>query len=201
MKAVRVLGWGGLVIFPTDTVYGLGGHAFIDEAIKRIYQAKGRSFGKPLQLILAQVEDIGLVAYPVPEIAWELALRFLPGPLTLVLPAAPTLSTLALAGGNTVAVRVPNHELALALVKGLGAPLAATSANRSGRPSPISASQAVAELGQWADAVLDGGPCPVAADSTVVEVSQGRPRILRRGALPPSAIAQALGIRDEEMLK
>ncbi len=192
--AISILVSGGLVAFPTDTVYGLGASAFIDRAVKRVYEVKGRPHHLPLPLLLADISEIGMVAYPVPEIAWRLAERFLPGGLTLVLPKAPSLTTIATAGGNTVAVRIPNHPIPLALIRGLAAPLTGTSANISGRASPVTAEEVSHQMGGSVELIIDGGRCPGGIESTVLDITGEVPRILREGAISREDIERACGM-------
>lgn len=190
--AAAILRAGGVGVFPTDTVYGVGAHAFIEAAVRRIYAVKGRPADKPLQLLLARVQDIESVAELTPE-ARLLAARFLPGGLTLVLRRQPVVPDIVTAGGDTVAVRVPDLLLLQRLIDAVGAPLAATSANRSGEPAPVDADEARAALGDLVDFVLDGGCCPAAQESTIVDLSGDEPRLLRPGAVPAEAIEAVLG--------
>lgn len=182
-QAVEVVRWGGVVAFPTDTVYGIGALASIDEAVLRLYQIKGRSVEKAIPVLFADVGQMLRAARSVPEIARRLAERFLPGGLTLVLPKAASVSNIVSGGLDTVALRVPSHPVALAILGRLGAPLATTSANPSGKPSPITAKEVHQILGDQIDLVIDGGECTVGRDSTVVDVSDGVPRLLREGAI------------------
>lgn len=191
-RAADVLRHGGLVVFPTDTVYGVGALAWDVAAVQRIYTAKERPPDKPLQLMLARVEDMDAVAEVTP-IARALAERFLPGGLTLVLRRKPNVPDAVTAGGETVAVRVPDHPIVRALVEALGAPLAATSANRSGEPAPVDAEGARAQLGSRVEFVLDGGRCPQAKESTIVDVTTSPPQVLREGAVPTAVIEAFLG--------
>ncbi|MBI2886450.1 MAG: threonylcarbamoyl-AMP synthase [Chloroflexi bacterium] len=196
-EAARVLRAGGLVVFPTDTVYGLGADPANPEAVERVYQVKGRESGKPLQLLLAEVSQLCMVATEVSDLAWEAARRFMPGGITLVLKKAPGVPLSVVAGGATVGVRVPQHDLCRALIRAFGGPVAATSANRSGGPSPATAAEAAAQVGDDVDLVLDGGPCPVGRDSTVLDLSGPGPRVLREGAVGLTELCRALGITLE----
>ncbi|MSQ14976.1 MAG: threonylcarbamoyl-AMP synthase [Dehalococcoidia bacterium] len=189
-KAATLLRDGGVVAFPTDTVYGLGAHFLNARAIRRIYLIKGRSEKKPLQLILSDVSEVETVADEVPDIFWQLAARFLPGGLTLVLKKSDRVPLTVTAGVATVAIRVPDNNVALDLVKRAGIPLAATSANRSGRPSMTTARDVLNELGRCLDAVVDGGPAKLGRDSTVLDLTQSPPRILREGAISFDLIYQ-----------
>lgn len=187
-KAVSTLKRGGLVAFPTDTLYALGAHAFIEEAVSRVYEAKGRPQGMALPLLLSNVEQIDSVAVDVPQAARDLAGEFWPGAVTLVLYKAPSVSTTITGGRDTVAVRVPSHPLALALIEGAGAPVTGTSANRSGGPDPVSAEVVREHLGASVDVVLDEGPCPLAEASTIVDMTAEPPRIVRAGAVARSEL-------------
>lgn len=186
--AAAILLAGGLVAFPTETVYGLGACAGDAAAVGRLFNAKGRPRDNPLIVHVAQpdgAEALGLLA----GTAADLAARFWPGPLTLILPARDGVPAVVRAGLPTVAVRCPDHALAQALLTAAG-PLAAPSANRSGRPSPTTAQAVLDDLEGRIEAVLDGGPCRLGLESTVVDCSGGAPSILRLGALP----AEALGL-------
>jgi L-threonylcarbamoyladenylate synthase len=192
--AATVLRSGELVAFPTETVYGLGGDATNDLAVARIFEAKGRPRFNPL---ITHVPDLtaarGLAVFDAR--AERVAREFWPGPLSLVLPRAPgsPVSLLASAGLDTVAVRVPAHPLALALLGATGRPLAAPSANRSGRLSPTSAADVMAELGGRIAAVLDGGRSAVGIESTVLDLSGAEPRVLRPGGMSREALEKLLG--------
>ena len=190
--AARILAEGGLVAFPTDTVYGVGAHAFQPDAVERIYVAKIRPRDKAMPILLAQAENLALVAEEITETAWLLAERFWPGGLTLVLPKKASVPDVVSAGGPTVAVRVPDHPAPLALIAALGAPLAATSANLSGRPSPVTAQEVETELGGHIELILDGGRCPGGVPSTVLDLTTDPPTILRVGAIAVEDIKTAL---------
>lgn len=182
-----------LVAFPTETVYGLGGNALSDSAVASIYAAKGRPSFNPLIVHIRSPEEAWQYgAYS--EAANALAHAFWPGPLTLVLPRRDhcTLSLLVSAGLDTVALRVPAHPLAQALLHEAGLPVAAPSANRSGRVSPTDASHVHEELGNTVAAILDGGPCLVGIESTVVDLTSDHPVILRPGSITPAQIAKVL---------
>ncbi len=180
-QAVEILRAGGVVAFPTDTVYGLGACAWDAAAVAQLYVAKGRAESKAIPILLASADALGEVADQVPPLAWALAARFWPGPLTLVVPRQARVPDVVTGGGNTVAVRVPNHPVALQLIKALGEPLAATSANLSGAPSPVSADDVLSQLRGRIPLILDGGPCPGGLASTVLDLTREPPVILRRG--------------------
>jgi L-threonylcarbamoyladenylate synthase len=188
-EAARILLRGGLVAFPTETVYGLGADGTNPAAVRAIFAAKGRPRDNPLILHVLDREAAEAVA-EWDERASDLAARFWPGPLTLVLRARPGVPEEVRAGLPTVAVRSPAHPVARALLAACGRPVAAPSANRSGRPSPTTADAVLDELDGRIDAVLDGGPCRFGVESTVVDASDGPLRLLRPGALP----AEVLGL-------
>jgi L-threonylcarbamoyladenylate synthase len=182
-RAVRILRGGGVVGMPTETVYGLAADALNPEAVARIFAVKGRPADNPLIVHLASAADLDRVVAEVTPLATRLADRFWPGPLTLVLEADVAVPTVATGGLSTVAVRVPDHPVAAALLTEFGGPLAAPSANRSGRPSPTTAAHVAADLGGDLEVVLDGGACPVGVESTVVDVRGTTPVVLREGSI------------------
>ena len=190
--ATNILRDGGLVAYPTDTLYGLGAHGWQPEAVARVFAAKGRTPDRPLPLLLARSEDMVEVAKAIPIAAWRLAAVFWPGALTLVLPKGPRVPAVVTAGGPSVAVRVPNHPVTLALIRAVGAPIAGTSANRSGGPAPITAEDVLAQLGGRIEAVLDGGRCPGGVESSVLDLSGEHPRLLRLGAIDVAALEDVL---------
>jgi L-threonylcarbamoyladenylate synthase len=186
VEAVRILQGGGLVAFPTDTVYGVAAHAFVPAAVESLYVVKERSLDKAIPLLLGDVDDVGRVALETSALARRLMERFWPGGLTIVFRAQAHVPAIVTAGTGSVALRLPDHDTPRALARALGAPLAATSANLSGRPSPRTAADVVADLGGRIALVLDGGPCPGGVDSTVVDLTGSPPRIARAGAIPPA---------------
>lgn len=193
-RAAALLRQGGLVGFATETVYGLGADAGNDRAVAGIFAAKGRPRFNPLICHYFQADAAWADVVP-DERARELAARFWPGPLTLVLPrrAASTVALLAGAGLDTLAVRVPAHDLARALLRDIGRPVAAPSANRSGQVSPTTAAHVLAGLGGRIDAVLDGGACAVGLESTVLDLSQATPTLLRAGGVTLEDLRAAIG--------
>jgi L-threonylcarbamoyladenylate synthase len=192
-QAVIVLRKGGLVAFPTETVYGLGADARNPEAVARIFSAKGRPVDHPLIVHLADASQLTAWARDIPPAAWLLAEAFWPGPLTLVLPRATGVLDAVTGGLDTVALRVPDQPLALALLSAFAGGVAAPSANRYGHVSPTSAAHVRDELGDAVDLVLDGGSCAVGIESTIVDVSSTTVRILRPGAITECAVRRALG--------
>ena len=191
-EAARILASGGLVAFPTETVYGLGADATDGAAIARLYEAKGRPAFNPL---IAHVPDVraahALVMFD--QAAATLAAAFWPGPLTLVLPKTPAcpVADLVSAGLDTLAVRIPDHPVARAILNAFGKPVAAPSANRSGHVSPTTAAHVLADLGGRINLIVDGGPTPVGVESTIV-ACLGEPMLLRPGGLPRAEIERVL---------
>ncbi len=192
-RAVLVLRAGGLAIFPTETAYGIGADPWTDPAVQAMYAAKGRDFSKPLQLLVDSPDAIEEVAH-ISAAVLSAARRFMPGGITLVLRARSRCPLSVRAGGATVGVRVPDHPVALELIRQFGHPLAATSANRSHQPSPRTAAEAVLQLGGAVGVVIDGGPCPIGKDSSVIDVSGDRPRLLREGAVAREALELVFGV-------
>jgi L-threonylcarbamoyladenylate synthase len=191
--AVAVLRRGGLVAFPTETVYGLGADAANPAAVERIFAVKGRPRTHPVIVHLGESTAIKGWVADVPPDAWALAEAFWPGPLTLILPRADHVPDAVTGGAATVGLRVPAQPLALELLAAFGGGIAAPSANRFGRVSPTTAAHVRADLGTDVDLVLDGGPCSVGVESTIVDLSQGAPRVLRLGGLSVEALAEVLG--------
>jgi L-threonylcarbamoyladenylate synthase len=194
--AADLLAEGGLVAFPTETVYGLGGDATRERVVARIFAAKGRPRFNPLIVHLAPGWPVGEIAI-MDERAERLAAKFWPGALTLVLMRAPgcPISLLASAGLDTLALRMPAHPIAQALLKRAHLPIAAPSANPSGRLSPTEARHVAEALGDKVDVILDGGPCPGGLESTVLDLSVEEPRILRPGLVTQEAIEAELGTK------
>ncbi len=192
-KAAEILRQGGLVAFPTETVYGLGARAFDDKAVARIFSVKGRPFDNPLIVHIAEREQLQLLSPKLPSVVDDLIKAFWPGPLTLVLKRLASVPAIVSAGLATIAVRLPNHPMALALIRELNEPIAAPSANRSGRPSPTAACHVREELGAAIDFILDGGPCVVGLESTVLDVISSPPRILRPGAITEESLRSVIG--------
>jgi len=193
-EAAAVLRKGGLVAFPTETVYGLGAAARNPAAVRRIFAAKGRPADHPVIVHLPSAEDLPRWASEIPEAARALAARFWPGPLTIILPRAGDVPDEVTGGQPTVGLRVPDHPVALALLRALGDGIAAPSANRFGRVSPTTAAHVREELGLAVDMILDGGPCAVGVESTIVDLSGERPALLRPGGVTREALEAALGV-------
>jgi L-threonylcarbamoyladenylate synthase len=192
-RGAEVIRVGGLVAFPTETVYGLGADALSESAVARIFEAKERPRGNPVIVHLASADALESVATRVPSRAREIAARFWPGPLTLVLARARAVPLITTGGLETVAVRVPSHPVARALIEASGRPIAAPSANRSGRPSPTRAEHVRQDLDGRIELILDGGPTPVGVESTVLDISTEPPMLLRPGGITLDALRECLG--------
>ena len=193
LRAAEILKGGGLVAIPTETVYGLAANALNETAVGHIFEAKGRPQDNPLIVHIARLEDWEPLVASVPERARLLAERFWPGPLTIILPKSNRIPSVVSAGLDTVAVRCPSHPAARAVIEAAGLPLAAPSANTSGRPSPTRAEHVLHDLGGRIDAVLDGGECGVGLESTVVSLCGEVPRLLRPGGVTAEQLRSALG--------
>jgi L-threonylcarbamoyladenylate synthase len=189
-KGVKILQMGGVIAFPTDTVYGLGADAFNATAVERIYEIKNRPKHRQLPLLIADVEQLTTLAKPISEIAWFLARRFWPGGLTLVLSKIDSLPV-HLASGPTIAVRFPDHPVCLALIQHLGNPIIGTSANISGQAIALTAEEIGQQLRGKIDFIINGGKCPGGKESTVADVTHEALVILRQGIIPPREIDEA----------
>ena len=187
-QAVVTLKDGGVVAFPTDTVYGVGVNPFRPEAVRKLYRIKGRPIDKPIPILVGSVDDVGRVAQNLPPIFSQLAERFWPGGLTLIVEAK-SLPPEVTAGGNTVGVRMPDHPLALALLQRFGGAIATTSANISDEPPATSAAEVRTELGALVDVILDGGGAATRIASTVVDLSISPPQIRRHGGISMNQLA------------
>ena len=196
--AAECLRNGGLVVFPTDTLYGLGAAAANDEAVKRLYEAKKRPPENPLPILIADMQGAAAVAEEVGPLALRLGNRYWPGPLTIVLKRSARFRSIALAGGDSVALRVPDHAVPRELIRALGEPITGTSANLSGQPSPRAAAEVAAQLAASVDIVIDAGPCPVGKESTVVDLTGERPRLLREGAIGRRELEAVIGMKLED---
>ncbi|MDP1832146.1 MAG: L-threonylcarbamoyladenylate synthase [Geothrix sp.] len=193
LEAAGILLSGGLVAFPTETVYGLGADGLNPEAVARIYAVKGRPATNPVILHVDSVASAQALASQWPAEAQILADRFWPGPLTLVLPASAAVPSIVRAGGPSVALRCPAHPVALALIRAAGRPLAAPSANRSQHLSPTCAGHVASSLGEAVDLILDGGPTAAGLESTILDLSGAHARILRPGPIAPADLAAIIG--------
>ncbi len=193
LRAAEVLHAGGLVAFPTETVYGLGANALDAAAVGRIFAAKERPATNPVIVHIADTASVRPLVVAWPESAEQLAARFWPGPLTLVLPKSTVVPDVVTAGGPTVAVRVPAHPVALALLRQCRLPIAAPSANRATQLSPTTAAHVLRGLSGRVELVLDGGPTTGGVESTVLDLSASPPRLLRPGLVSPAALEEVIG--------
>jgi len=189
-RAIEILRARGLVAFPTDTVYGVGALAFDGKAVESIYIAKNRPIEKAIPVLIGDKDDLEIVGVDIPEIAYRLAARFWPGPLTCIIPKKPTLPE-SVSATDTVGVRVPDHEAARALLRAAG-PMAVTSANISGQPNPSSAEEVFAQLDGRIDLIIDGGITPGGVPSTLVDCTGDEVRILREGPISLEEILRKL---------
>ena len=194
-RAAELIRAGELVAIPTETVYGLGADALNPEACRRIYLAKGRPSDNPLIIHIAEPEELDRYCYDIPAAAWELAARFWPGPLTMVLKARPIVPKTTTGGLDTVAVRCPEVPVTREIIRLSGVPVAAPSANLSGKPSTTTAQHVIHDYGMDGKiaAVVDGGPCRVGLESTIVDLHEGTPRLLRPGGITPEQLREVLG--------
>lgn len=191
--AAAIIRRGGLVAIPTETVYGLGADGLNEEAVASIFAAKGRPQDNPLILHVAEPGEIEKFCHSIPEAAYTLAERFWPGPLTMVLPARDIVPKRTTGGLSTVAVRCPDNEITRAIIRLSGVPIAAPSANLSGKPSTTTAAHVLHDHDGKIDAIVDGGPCRVGVESTIVDLTDARPRLLRPGGITPEQLTQVLG--------
>lgn len=192
-KAVRVLQLGGLVVYPTETLYGLGANIMDLGAIQRVFEVKGRFHNKPISIAFRDVRHADKYVYFTPA-ARKLAEIFLPGPLTMILPAKISLGEMF--GGEKIAVRVSNHKVVQAIMSKVKFPITATSANISGKADPICAQDSIDQIGEKIDLILDSGKCEHSMPSTVVDLSEGKIVIVREGVIPKSRV-----INFEETLR
>ena len=192
-KAFAALDNGGVVAFPTDTLYGLGADVFSIPALQRIFAIKGRPAELALPVLVAGLDQVESVALPMSNQAQELAERFWPGPLTLVMRRSPELPDLVTGGADTVAVRMPAHRIPLALARRLGRPITGTSANLSGQPDLLDLDSIENQLGNLVDYIIRSGPPPEGTGSTVVDITRKEPRLLREGAISLEEIMETAG--------
>ena len=192
-EAAAALRAGELVAFPTETVYGLGADARSEAAVQKIFTAKGRPASHPLIVHLASAGEMDRWAQEIPEAARALMRRFSPGPLTVILRKRADVPGAVTGGQDTIGLRVPDHAVALALLRTFGSGIAAPSANRFGSVSPTTAAHVALELGEAVRIILDGGACRVGVESTIVDLTGSRPALLRPGGVPTEAIEEVLG--------
>lgn len=192
-EAGAILRKGGLVAIPTETVYGLAANALDGSTVAKIFEAKGRPQDNPLIVHIADISEIDdLVAY-VPPVLYDLADAFWPGPLTIILDKSDAVPDEVTAGLDTVAIRMPSHPVARKIIRAAGVPLAAPSANASGKPSPTTAAHVIKDMDGKIDAIVDGGPCEVGVESTVITLAARKPRLLRPGRITPEEIEEVIG--------
>jgi L-threonylcarbamoyladenylate synthase len=192
-EAASVIRNGGLVIFPTETVYGLAANALDTNAVRRVFDAKRRPLTAPLPIQVGDKTLLAEVTDELSDVALSLAERYMPGPITLVVSKGPGVSDLVSSGGKTVGVRIPDDPVALALLRAVGGPIVATSANLSEQNAPTSADEAIRQIGDWVDIVLDAGPCKHGVASTVIDTTVSPPRIVRQGAISGEEIRKVIG--------
>ena len=191
--AASIIQKGGLVAIPTETVYGLGANGLDPEAVAKIFEAKGRPQDNPLILHISGPEQIEQFCHHIPQSAYTLAQRFWPGPLTMVLPARDIVPKCTTAGLPTVAIRCPDNPVTREIIRLAGVPVAAPSANISGKPSTTTAQHVFHDHDGRIDAIVDGGPCRVGLESTIVDLTEDRPRLLRPGGITPEQLLEVLG--------
>jgi L-threonylcarbamoyladenylate synthase len=192
-QAAQIIGKGGIVAFPTETVYGLGADAFNPLAVARIFEVKRRPYFDPLIVHIAHPADVKKLVKEIPLKAKKLVGKFWPGPLTVVLLKEEDIPDIVTAGLPTVAIRMPDHRMALSLIKESKCPIAAPSANAFGYLSPTTAEHVRDQLGDQVDLILDGGPCPVGVESTIISFLEGKSRLLRPGGVPLEEIESVIG--------
>ena len=192
-QAAHIIRAGGLVAIPTETVYGLGADGLNPDAVAKIFAAKGRPQDNPLILHIAETEQMEQLCHHIPDSAYALAQAFWPGPLTMVLPAKDCIPTCTTAGLPTVAVRCPDNAISRKIISLAGVPIAAPSANLSGKPSTTTAEHVLHDHNGKIDAIVDGGPCRVGVESTIVDLTEARPRLLRPGGVTPEQLMAVLG--------
>ena len=191
--AAQIIQAGGLVAIPTETVYGLGANGLDPQAVANIFIAKGRPQDNPLILHIADAAQMEALCHSIPESAYRLAAHFWPGPLTLVLPARDIVPKCTTGGLSTVAVRCPDNAITRSIIRLAGVPVAAPSANISGKPSTTTAQHVLHDHNGRIDAIVDGGPCRVGVESTIVDLTEERPRLLRPGGITPEQLVEVLG--------
>lgn len=192
-EAAKCLINGGLVAFPTETVYGIGANALSDEAVKKIYIAKGRPSDNPLIAHIHDIKEVGKYAVDIPPVAYKIMDKFWPGPLTIIFKRSNLISDTITGGLNTIALRIPSNEIARQLIAEANIPIAAPSANISGRPSPTDVNHVIEDLEGKVDIIIDGGPTDIGLESTVLDVTTTIPTILRPGKITKNMLEAVIG--------
>jgi len=191
-KGIEIIRKGGVVVFPTDTVYGLGAGAYIESAIERIFKVKQRPPEMALPILISSVAQVHEIALDVPSYGWRLIKEFFPGGLTLVVFRGRAVKDIITGGGDTVAIRMPDHPVPVALIRGSGMPIVGTSANLSGQSNLLTMEGIREQIGGKVDLIIEGGPAPLGTESTVVDVTGEFPVILREGAISRSELERVV---------
>ena len=179
---------GGLVAFPTDTLYALGAQAGIEKSVRKVFEAKLRPTDSSLPVLVAEASDLDRVGVEIPQVAWDFASVFWPGPLTLIVSRSDLIPSLVTGYGDTVAVRMPASSVALSIIGKLGEPVVGTSANITGGPDPVDANEVLRQLSGRIDLIVDGGPCLYMGSSTILDVTVSPPKIIRQGVVRREAL-------------
>ena len=187
-EAANVIKNGGVVVFPTETVYGIGVNAFDENAVKKLYEIKKRNYNKPISLLVSNINMINKIANDINEIEYALINKFLPGPLTVILKKNDVVPNIVTSNGDTVGVRIPTNEIAIKLIEYAGVPIATTSCNISGEESKIELVDIIEEFNNQVDCYIDGGKSEIGIGSTVVQIIDGKPNILREGSISKEEI-------------
>jgi L-threonylcarbamoyladenylate synthase len=187
-EACTVLSNGGLVAFPTDTLYALGAQAGIEKSVRKVFEAKLRPTDSSLPVLVAEASDLDRVGVEIPQVAWDFASVFWPGPLTLIVSRSDLIPSLVTGYGDTVAVRMPASSVALSIIGKLGEPVVGTSANITGGPDPVDANEVLRQLSGRIDLIVDGGPCLYMGSSTILDVTVSPPKIIRQGVVRREAL-------------
>ena len=191
-EPAKIINKGGIVIFPTETVYGIGVNALNESAVKRLYEVKQRPLSKPISLLVSNIDMVSSLAKNITDIEYKLMENFFPGPLTIILEKRDIVPNILTSGSNTVGIRMPDNIIALELIKYANVPLATPSANISGKPSGTDLSMIMSDFIDKVDYFIDGGPCKIKTASTIVKVVNGKPVILRQGSITLDEIEHCL---------